>query len=92
MSEIIRTQNPKARKEHRCSWCNSTIKVGQVYKRDTIICDGDIYDWLSCGKCQKYVDEMFQEVNLDEEVNDGDLELFCLDKYGKTPKELVEVV
>ncbi len=90
MVEVIHTGNIKARKQHTCSWCHSLIKKGQVYKRDTCVCDGILYYWLSCGRCQKYVDEMFQKINLDEEVNDEDLELFCLDKYGKKPKDLIE--
>lgn len=38
----------------------------------------------------KYVDEMYQEMNLDEYVTDEDLYIFCKDKYRKTPQELLE--
>ena len=93
MSGIIKSKEMKARKDHKCDWCSSTIHKGQIYKRDTIVYDDKIYDWLSCGKCQKYIDEMLDEwkefLYLDE-ITEEDLYNFCKEKYDKTPKELVE--
>lgn len=44
---------PTARKEHRCSWCGGTIKVGEKYERSTLIYDGQIYDFVCHLECRK---------------------------------------
>ena len=44
---------PTARKEHKCSWCGDTIKVGEKYERSTLIYDGQIYDWLCHLECRE---------------------------------------
>lgn len=51
MSEVLRTARPKARKEHRCEWCRTTINPGDTYSRQTCAYDGRLYDWVACLAC-----------------------------------------
>lgn len=52
MIELNRSY-PTARKEHKCMCCGGVINVGDKYERQTIIYDGQIYDWVCHLECQK---------------------------------------
>lgn len=44
---------PKARKEHRCIWCGQTIQIGEKYRREKSVYDGEFQDhkWhLECNE------------------------------------------
>jgi hypothetical protein len=88
--DILREKTVKARKPHSCDWCNSEIKVGQEYKKT--VCKGDyIYDWKECNKCKKYVEEMYEELEpQDDGYSSDDFEEFIYEKYEKTISELLE--
>lgn len=52
MTNLIRTSTPVARKVHRCRCCGApAVQPGDKYKRDTLVYDGRIYDWVSCVEC-----------------------------------------
>ena len=57
--DSLEEKRVKARKEHTCDWCGSTIKKGEKYKYSKNVQDGDIYSWKECDKCKDYVGEMF---------------------------------
>lgn len=88
---ILDEKRVKARKTHKCSWCNSTIEKGEEYQRSTATSDGDIYDWLECDKCKKHVGEMYKELNSYGDVfTQEDFREFIKEKYGKTIQELLK--
>ena len=49
--EIIKESQPKARKSHTCDFCNQKIIINEVYHRQTIVNDGDIYEWVNHKHC-----------------------------------------
>lgn len=51
MSELLRETRPTARKPHRCEMCQGDISPGDIYRRDTLVGDGRVYDWVQCHHC-----------------------------------------
>ena len=51
MLEILKENNPVAKKDHVCQFCGGVIKEGERYNRTTISYDGDVYDWKSHLHC-----------------------------------------
>ena len=44
MPEVLRSRVVKARKRHTCSCCLDPIEKGELYRRDTNLFDGQIYE------------------------------------------------
>lgn len=58
----------KARKEHKCDYCNKVIVVGEEHSVATY--KGDfIFEWRECDRCKSYVSEAFN--NKDYDWSDG---------------------
>lgn len=51
MPQRLSDATPKARKEHQCRTCYSTIKVGEVYSNETYVWEGTVYTWKTCIDC-----------------------------------------
>lgn len=51
MLEILKENNPVAKKDHVCQFCGGVIKGGERYNRATISYNGDVYDWKSHLHC-----------------------------------------
>lgn len=51
METIKQQKEFKARKNHRCDYCNGTIDKSDKYMKSTHVYDGMIYDWKSHHKC-----------------------------------------
>lgn len=51
MPQVIADERPKARKEHRCSLCSRTIRVGEVYRRCRMVWDDGPYVFRECAHC-----------------------------------------
>lgn len=49
---------PKARKPHRCGYCNRVIDPGETYDRQVNIADDRVYTWKSCLHCLALVREL----------------------------------
>ena len=54
----------KARKKHECDFCDKKINAGEEYTRATYKED-IIYDWITCDRCKRYVDEAFKNKEYD---------------------------
>ena len=68
MIETISRSRPKARKEHRCDYCNGTIQIGETYEWSTLINDdGNIYDWKNHPRCS----EIAQQLNMYDYCDEG---------------------
>lgn len=79
--DILKEHTPIAKKEHVCNWCGGKIAKGEKYRRDTILFDGRIYDWISHLDCY----ELTGLLNMCD-YDDGygiDEETFreCVDEY-----------
>ena len=60
MSYVLMSEStPKARKQHRCIWCGEAIEVGETYRHEISIFDGNWqnHKWhLECDKdAQEYL-------------------------------------
>lgn len=60
MYEITPRHKVKARKEHRCSWCDKLISPGEIYEVSTLKVDY-VYEWRECDRCREYVKEIFED-------------------------------
>ena len=49
--EIIKVGNRKARKNHKCDFCNGDIPRGEEYCYSTIKNEGAVYTWKTHIKC-----------------------------------------
>ena len=60
MSNIVTMSEKvvKARREHRCDYCNDVIKVGEEYHRQNNIFDGQYYTWRSHLCCKNITDDL----------------------------------
>ena len=67
MPEGLRSRVVKARKRHTCSCCLDPIEKGELYRRDTNLFDGQIYDWLSHMHCDTIANAIWDFVQPDDE-------------------------
>lgn len=51
MIETLKDKLTKARKGHRCNYCNGIIKKGELYSNTSVVNDGDVYNWKSHLHC-----------------------------------------
>ena len=58
METLSYQKERKAKKEHRCSFCGSMIRVGMTYLTSTHKQDGTVYDWKSHTYCDNIADKL----------------------------------
>lgn len=78
--EILKEAKPKAKKQHRCMFCNGIIEIGEMYNRQTISADGRLYDFVyhkHCGELANMLD-MYDDCD-GEGINDNDFESYLGD-------------
>lgn len=51
--ETISTSTPKARKQHRCNFCEGVIEKGEAHDQQTNKHDGVVYQWRAHFRCSK---------------------------------------
>jgi len=72
MVELLSKSKPRARKVHRCNYCNGEIMKGEVYIYSKLVNEGGLYTWKSHTQCQTIAEklEMFDsaEDGLTEEM------------------------
>lgn len=66
MYENLTHETRKARKSHRCDWCNGAIEKGESYEYQTYIWDGHIYDWKSHEACSRVVSAIWDYADPDD--------------------------
>lgn len=81
MPTILKQLTPTAKKEHTCMFCGCKIRVGEKYSRDTLVFDGDLYDWVSHIDCHHISSDldMFENVG-DEGLTSEDFNDY-IDQY-----------
>jgi len=48
---LLASSRPKARKNHRCETCTTTIPAGETYLNQRCVFDGRVYTYKSCALC-----------------------------------------
>lgn len=86
MPTILKQLTPTAKKEHTCMFCGCKIRVGEKYRRDTLVFDGDLYDWIAHEDCHAVALElnMFDYVDddgLSGEDFDTNIDQYLYDNY-----------
>lgn len=78
--ETLQISNPKARKEHRCDYCNGKIEKGEKYQNSTHVHD-DLYTWKAHLSCQELAEKMEMFKDCPDGVTEGDFSDFVNDYY-----------
>ena len=58
---LLSATTPKARKEHRCIWCGQKILIGETYRHERSVYDGDMQNHKWHLECDKASAEYFAE-------------------------------
>ena len=70
MTTLLKSKRTKARKEHRCSFCDDVqIKTGEEYLYRVYTDSGEFWVWKMCDFCTEIMDEFCDP---QEEYNEGD--------------------
>ena len=72
MSVILTEKAVKARKKHRCVFCQETIDVGSVYAVRTGVNDG-FFTMKMHHECRKFADDNWRE-DWEEGISEGGAE------------------
>lgn len=72
MSDFYSQQITKARKEHKCFWCDDIIKPGEKYYRVAAVYEGDFSTRKECDTCNTMVAD-FCEKNRENGIEHSDL-------------------
>lgn len=55
-SEVLRSEERRARKEHQCSECYKIISPGERYTSTAVLCDGHVSSYKHCLRCERVAD------------------------------------
>tara|TARA_R110000823_G_scaffold221193_1_gene349705 strand:- start:2775 stop:3113 length:339 start_codon:yes stop_codon:yes gene_type:complete len=77
----LNNSTPKARKEHQCNFCHQNIVPGEVYNKQTNICDGSMYVWKSHTRCTAIAKELQMYDDMEEGLSDEDFIGFINDAF-----------
>ena len=90
MIDILKEKHiVKARKHHKCDYCNKIITIGEKYISSTYAYDGSIYDWKECDRCKPFVQEAFSNkyYNWEEGMSGEDFREYMLEEHKDIAKQ-----
>ena len=91
---IAEPHEVKARRLHRCGWCDKRIDVGESYLASTIVDDGVIYTWCECERCRPYVREMWESygnrLNIPRTLTFADFEEYMTESHPEIWSEWMD--
>lgn len=61
MADLLREENPIARKEHRCEFCNGKIEKGEKYTHLVYADCGNVSDYKLHDACREALNDYFDE-------------------------------
>ncbi len=74
METLKNPTETKARKEHKCDFCNEAIRESTLYMKSTHVYDGDIYSWKTHKQCA----DLALRLNMYEDCDEGlTQDMFC---------------
>ena len=51
--DLISFKKHKAKKQHICDWCEQPIAIGELYEREFLKFNGNVYTWKAHIKCRE---------------------------------------
>jgi len=75
MPIVLSTNQPIAKKEHRCNFCGGVISIGEKYHTANCVYDGVCYTWKSHSHCSFIASELRMYDDCYDEGLDSDT--FC---------------
>jgi hypothetical protein len=88
MSTLISSNKPKARTEHKCSYCDGVIKRGETYIKQSVVFDGRMYSWKSHFRCNAIAIKLNMFDDCDEGVTQYDFWEIVEEEYRYLWEEL----
>lgn len=83
MEQISRSKQ-KARKQHKCDWCELPIEIGTEYERSLNKHDGELYTWKNHISCAKIANKLKMFDSVWDEGLTGDNFQECIkDEYSQ---------
>lgn len=77
MPELIYKKDRKARKQHKCSYCNAFIEKGEIYEHSVLKYAGEIYDWDSHKECVFIARELWEYIDPWDGMTEDDFQEGC---------------
>lgn len=77
MPELISNSTQKARKVHKCQLCNGDIPIGEVYRRQFLKYDGQVYDFKEHDRCGEIASFLWNFIDPDEGMTEDDFKEGC---------------
>ena len=84
---IIRTVTRKARKEHKCDFCDGIILIAEKYKCQTNVYDRQIYEWKSHLRCNEIVLKLNMYNEFDEGLSRESFREYITEEYYRISDE-----
>lgn len=81
--KTLSNTTPKARKEHQCNFCSGKIGVGETYKHQVNVYEGDIYQWKTHTRCSEITSKLKMYEDADEGVCDQMFSEYINHEYGE---------
>lgn len=81
MVTISSPNKTKARKDHRCDFCQYPIHRGDTYIRSTHTYCGDIYTWKSHEECATLADKLNMYEDCDEGLTSDGFQECIINEY-----------
>lgn len=82
MTKTLQSRIRKARKEHRCDFCNHKIAKGEQYVSQSCVCDGRAYTWKEHLHCRDLASAIWDYVDPDGGMTETE---FCDAIYDLMP-------
>ena len=58
---LLSETKPRARKRHRCIWCGEDVIIGEIYRREKSVYDGEMQDHKWHLECDLASHEYFED-------------------------------
>ena len=67
--EVLNSKKHTAKVKHICDLCGGTINIGERYQADFCVDGGDSYTFKAHEKCLTIANEIYEYLDLDEEMD-----------------------
>ena len=97
---LLKDLYPVARKEHKCMLCGGIIHPGEKYHRQTLVYDGNPYDWVEDMDCHKATDVVCERLDffgydredgLSMDIFNEEIWEILNEDLGLTPEEIEKI-